>query len=460
MLSIGEENSKLTHLSKTKPLRARKTDEQEPDSGEDTPISRPNSPVLHTLDEPLMEHSQLFQISTSEQFSSNEKPLATPIEKEMLQIALLKIRDLLATFPPYTFPESLDSITEVITVISGNTQDMLETQFTKYKCFFESEIGKLYTNLPEGTDKTQLATLVNLNIQIKEQMGIFLENHSEDSFTSFPGSDSDHKSGSESDPDLDICAQDYKEQYKNICKDAHTSFRINTIEEARLHILNTLKISDILIIGEGSHEDNTVSNVMFNSMFANQLRDSGVTHLFIEHLYPEHIEKLVALPQVVLDHLNTHTYLRTGGVSSPALHFVSFLQNCISNGLKLIALDSDNLYTKHKQFRLPLLNQKVISSINEVFEDIRDERNPAIPPKPIKAVIYIGAAHTNSHNSGINKASSTAPTPGITEALRFIYSNLKTVHEILLESANSRELTSSPLGLGSINEDGLIGVEA
>jgi ribonuclease BN (tRNA processing enzyme) len=102
--------------------------------------------------------------------------------------------------------------------------------------------------------------------------------------------------------------------------------------------------------------------VIFNTAFAGQLRDHGFTHIFVEHLYEDHIKGLSTLP------------------------FVSFLQECERNGLNLTALDDETLYkTCKKEWRVPLLNKKIIDAVDAEIKTLREERNDC--PASTKTVL-------------------------------------------------------------------------
>jgi hypothetical protein len=169
--------------------------------------------------------------------------------------------------------------------------------------------------------------------------------------------------------------------------------------ESRLEMFRLIDSHPITIIGEGSHEDNHTADMLFNLDNIPRLQESGVSHIYVEHLYPEHITDIQeGNLDAARTHLDTRTYMRLGEMTSPSDAFCIFVQGCHEAGITVVSIENHDIYTHYQELRVANLNSRAVDIIT------REQ-----PPEG-KALVYIGAAHTNSHNN-------PGRIPGLTEVL-------------------------------------------
>lgn len=172
-----------------------------------------------------------------------------------------------------------------------------------------------------------------------------------------------------------------------------------TVAAARTEMFRLLQDHPIMIIGEGSHEDNHTAEMLFDLANIPLLQDAGVSTVYVEHLYETHLESIRSGDLVAAEgHLNAHTYLRVDGTPSPAADFCRFVEACGTAGIHVVSIEDPAIYRHYPDLRIPNLNNRAVDIIT------------TLTPPAGKALVYIGAAHTNSHND-------LGRTPGLAEVL-------------------------------------------
>ena len=247
---------------------------------------------------------------------------------------------------------------------------------------------------------------------------------------STPNRSSDHSGmvGSDSDVELDKIINEFLKNTEKIKKLNRNELSLTLTPDKTIDkIYEHLSQCNILVIGEATHDDNTVWNI-FSKIHPSTLYKNGIKFIFVEHLFKEHIELLKKNTfGEIIDHLNMYAFFRPNSIS-PAEIMVDFLKKCLDCDIKIIALDNKNIYNKHVKVekRIPLLNHETIELVRA--EDINEDN---------KALIYIGVTHTNHYNSIDEK------TIGVSEIL-------DNCHEIILKDAMITDILPSSIGAGCV----------
>jgi hypothetical protein len=215
---------------------------------------------------------------------------------------------------------------------------------------------------------------------------------------------------------------------------------------------------DCVVLGDGSHQDSALSQILSTPGLVLHLKTNGLTHVVLEHVYPHHIELMRVAPErgvaLLRQHLKRCTFpvpesleSRPGAPDEERRRketlaaiqkqqvdtYVDFITFCINTpGMCVVAMDSPQLYVQRDRSaegRIKALNVHVTSLV----EDIRE-----VPSA--KMLVIVGAAHTNSKNSAAAAGAPTGPgqahTAGIVQRLRKRDSHFK-VGEMVFVSASS-----------------------
>ena len=231
---------------------------------------------------------------------------------------------------------------------------------------------------------------------------IHLTQTTENNYDSFSDSETPSQASSNSTNTEATYKQDaalYEAIHANKQKPLTDRHMSGSTANAREEMFRLIASHDITVIGEGSHEDNHTADILFDFGNIPWLQESGISHIYVEHLYPEHIAAIqTGNLDVARTHLDTRTYMRLGDQISPSEAFCRFVRGCQEAGIIVVSIEGHDIYTHYQALRIPNLNNLAVDIITR-----------ETPPGG-KALVYVGAAHTNSHNN-------LGRTPGLTEIL-------------------------------------------
>lgn len=212
-------------------------------------------------------------------------------------------------------------------------------------------------------------------------------------------------------------AKTYREKYADRCsKSANYIPRLGSVSEASQALSEMIKSNQIVVLGEASHDQTCMDKLLRTPCLAKSLQERGINHVFVEHLFPEHLTLLRGADRSaeVLNHLTE----ALGGKQSKALSRLFFLNSCLENGVTVIPADKKSIYQPSGEDinrynlneRIENLNDHIVSLVKEKILDSSE-----------KALILVGAAHTNHLNaSAIRNAGGSLQedaTPGLAEVL-------------------------------------------
>jgi hypothetical protein len=198
-----------------------------------------------------------------------------------------------------------------------------------------------------------------------------------------------------------------------------------------------------VVLGDGCHEDPALTNILAVPNLAEKLCLAGLTHILIEHIYPNHIAMVQQNKEEglkgLLTFLEETTFPPIGTEeqfiefrSRQSLVYANFVADCCNQAkLTVVGLDSSDLYCGiSDRDRLKDLNAHIV----RLVQDIRAQHGGNLDSK---ILIIVGAAHTNSHNGSLllKTPSPSTSTAGIVDLL---HPHCQDMKEMIVVSRVSR----------------------
>ncbi len=264
------------------------------------------------------------------------------------------------------------------------------------------------------------------------------------------GKSSSEGSEQSSNEQLEKEAEAYRTKYESATKTKDNKHGVSgNATAATTAVTNLFKKTEVVILGEGSHQEYALDAMIIDPKLPGSLAQLGVKIVLAEHIYPEHADKLL---EVNCSDLVKHLTEVAFGSYGKAFNYLHFLRACRSNGIDVIAADTKKIYrpsgvnknTYGQTDRLESLNSNIV----KLYDSHKNKG---------KMLIILGAAHSNHLNAaesrakmGVNKPSYL--TPGVTDVI-------PDAQELIVVTQKQEGQTGDMLPLHSIREGMVFHVE-
>jgi hypothetical protein len=217
------------------------------------------------------------------------------------------------------------------------------------------------------------------------------------------------------DPNLDNFANAYRVSHKDLkLEEANNITQKGTAESAINELIKLYQDSSVVVLGEGSHDEFALDAILAIPSLPDLLFAHNVKIVLAEHIFPEHAKNLLQLDcSEIANHLQNNAFRNLGKVCN----YLQFLKACSNRGIEIIAADKKDIYSP-RGTNINIYNQlSRLELLNKNIEDLY-----ALHKNKGKALIIIGAAHSNHRNasasrSGMGQNKPDYSTPGVTDVI-------------------------------------------